>query len=225
MQHGDTWAPVAGQVARDHVTTLVDFTEPTLDGCVRAIADAARDGVVVAYSMGGRIALHAALRHPGVLRAMVLIGATAGIEDPALRHSRRAADESLAAWMETARIGQIVDFWEAQPVFATQSGSLVADQRPGRLSFDPGFLAGLLRATGQGALDPVWDHLPVLRMPVLAIAGEHDEKYAEVAGRMAARLPQGEVATIADAGHAPQLERPDAVAALIRPWIDGVLAR
>jgi 2-succinyl-6-hydroxy-2,4-cyclohexadiene-1-carboxylate synthase len=36
-------------------------------------------GTYVGYSMGGRVALHAALAHPDSVRALVLIGATAGI--------------------------------------------------------------------------------------------------------------------------------------------------
>jgi len=220
MQPADAWAPIAVRARRRWSTAMVDLTEPSLDACVAAIRDAGAGGAVVAYSMGGRIALHAAVRHPGAFRALVLVGATPGIEDPALRRSRRAADEDLAHWMAGERIDAIVDFWESQPVFASQDAELRSTQRPGRLGHDPGRLAAILRATGQGTLPPLWDRLHEIAVPVLAVAGEDDAKYAEVAERMAASLPRGRAALIHDAGHAPQLEQPELFGDLLLEFLD-----
>jgi 2-succinyl-6-hydroxy-2,4-cyclohexadiene-1-carboxylate synthase len=170
--------------------------------------------------MGGRIALHAAVRHPGALRALVLVGATPGMDDDDARRSRRAADDELAGWMESRPIEAIVDRWESQTVFATQDPALVAAQRPGRLSHDPRTLAAMLRATGQGVLDPLWDRLGGLAIPVLAVAGEHDTKYAALAERIASTLPRARVALVPGAGHAPQLEQPEAFSALLLDFLD-----
>ena len=57
---------------------------------------------LVGYSMGGRIALHAALA-PALgarVQRLVLIGASPGLADPAERAERRAADERLADEVE-----------------------------------------------------------------------------------------------------------------------------
>ena len=102
------------------------------------------------YSLGGRLALRAALRDPGRYRGVVTIGATAGIEEPVARRARAEADERLAAWMETMPIEEIVAVWERQPLFADQSDALVEAQRPGRLSHDPRSLALLLRTRRPG---------------------------------------------------------------------------
>jgi 2-succinyl-6-hydroxy-2,4-cyclohexadiene-1-carboxylate synthase len=220
MQRGDAWAPVAARIARRWRTALVDFDEPSLDACVDAVRDASPGGAVVGYSMGGRIALQAAVRHPDAFRALVLVGATAGIDDDALRRSRRAADEELAAWMELEGIDAVVDHWEAQAVFDTQSDDLVRAQRPGRLSHDPHDLAAMLRATGQGVLEPLWDRLGGVTIPVLAVAGEDDDKYAKLAERLARALPNGRVAIVAGAGHAAHLERPEAFAELVAGFLD-----
>jgi 2-succinyl-6-hydroxy-2,4-cyclohexadiene-1-carboxylate synthase len=220
MQHGETWAPVLARVVGHYATTTVEFETPTLAASLEAIRAAGAGGVLVGYSMGGRLALRAALADSGAYRALVLVGATPGIEDEGLRRSRRAADDDLAAWMETARIDAVVDHWQAQPVFATQSPELVAQQRRGRVAHDPRQLAAMLRATGQGALDPVWDDLPRLTMPVLAVAGEFDSKYADIALRMADALPHGRAALIPGAGHAAHMEQPDAFADLLLDFLD-----
>jgi 2-succinyl-6-hydroxy-2,4-cyclohexadiene-1-carboxylate synthase len=199
---------------------LVDFATPTLDASLAAIRDAGRGGVVVGYSMGGRLALRAVLREPRAYRALVLVGATPGIEDDALRRSRRAADDDLAAWMADSRIDAVVDHWETQAVFATQDHDLVAHQRAARLSHDPVQLARMLRATGQGALEPVWDQLPRLTLPVLAVAGELDDKYAGVAERMADAMPLGRAVLVPGAGHAAHLEQPEVFSDLLLDFLD-----
>jgi 2-succinyl-6-hydroxy-2,4-cyclohexadiene-1-carboxylate synthase len=220
MQRGDAWTPVAARLARRWRTLLVDFDLPTLDACVDAVRVAGRGRAVVAYSMGGRIALHAAVRHPGELRALVLVGATAGIADEGLRRARRAADDSLAERMESQRIDAVVAEWESQPVFATQGAELVRAQQAGRLSHDPRDLAAMLRATGQGTVEPLWDRLGELSLPVLAIAGARDEKYADIAERIAAAVPNGRAALVAGAGHAAHLERPAAFSELVAEFLD-----
>jgi 2-succinyl-6-hydroxy-2,4-cyclohexadiene-1-carboxylate synthase len=51
---------------------------------------------------------------------------------------------------------------------------------------------------------------------VTLVVGERDEKFAAIASRMASAIPDCRVVTVAGAGHAAQLERPDEVAAAIR---------
>jgi 2-succinyl-6-hydroxy-2,4-cyclohexadiene-1-carboxylate synthase len=173
MQHADSWSPIAAAVGERYPVAVLDFATWTYEERLDEIASAAgRDSVVVGYSMGGRLALHAAL--DASWAGLVVIGASAGIDDPDERRRRRAADEELAAWIETHAIEDVVARWERNPVFESQSPELVEAQRPGRLDHDPVLLARLLRTAGQGALEPVWDRLGSIRMPVLALAGEND---------------------------------------------------
>jgi 2-succinyl-6-hydroxy-2,4-cyclohexadiene-1-carboxylate synthase len=222
MQRGEAWQPVAARLAGSSYTTVCrDFETWTLDERVNELLAATPAGAaVVGYSMGGRLALHAALREPDRFGALVLVGVTAGIEDPAEREDRRRSDESLAEWMERRSIEEIVQRWEASPVFATQSAALRERQRPGRLSHDPERLARLLRSAGQGASPPVWSRLGDLRCPVLLTAGDHDRRYATAARRMAERIPHARVRLVPDAGHAPQLEAPDTFTTLLREFLD-----
>ena len=183
-----------------------------------ALTSARTPGVVpVGYSMGGRIALHAALGEPGRWPALVLVGVSAGLEDP---DSRRAADGELADWIEAHPIEEVVQRWETQPVFATQPPELVAAQRPGRLSHSPADLAQLLRTAGQGAMPAVWDRLPDLELPVLCMAGELDDK---LHGR---RPPDGLAAPAGHRAHdserrtCPAARNPEAVVSALREFLD-----
>jgi 2-succinyl-6-hydroxy-2,4-cyclohexadiene-1-carboxylate synthase len=220
-QRGESWASVAEQVGQKYRSLPIDFSTWTFDGRLREIADRLGDGdVVVGYSMGGRLALRAALRRPGKFGALVLVGTSAGIEDTQARAERRSADEELADWIERHTIEEFAERWESQPVFATQPAELVSAQRAGRLSHEPARLAQLLRSAGQGMFDPVWQQLERIDCPVLAVAGELDTRYADAAFRIVERVKHGRARLIAGAGHAPQLERPDEFAELLLDFLD-----
>ena len=149
MQSCDAWAAVADRLAESYPSALHERAD-----------ELPQPGVVpVAYSMGGRIVLHRALAEPDRWPALVLVGVSAGVDDP---EARRKADEELAEWIKSSTIEDVVAHWEAQPVFATQSSEVVAAQREGRLSHDPGELAHLLRSYGQGVMPSVWDRLAEL---------------------------------------------------------------
>ena len=210
MQRGDAWAAVADRLAESYPSVLLDRADQRPDAGV----------VPVGYSMGGRILLHAALAQPDRWPALVLVGVNAGIEDP---ETRRAADEELAGWIENHSIEEVVERWEAQPVFATQSPKLVEAQRPGRLSHKPAELADLLRSAGQGVMPAVWDRLGEVEVPVLLLAGELDEPYVDATLRMASLMGAATQRTVPGCGHAPQLEDPDAVAAALRDFLDARL--
>ncbi len=173
------------------------------------------------YSMGGRLALHAALREPERYAGLVVVGASAGIDAPATRAARAEADEKLAAWMETQDPEQIVAVWERQPLFADQSDALVEAQRPGRLAQDPRGLALLLRTAGQGALEPVWQRLDGLGHAGAGGRGrDRHPLYRARAAGSPARCRDGRAAVVEGAGHAPQLQRPAVVAELLGDFLD-----
>jgi 2-succinyl-6-hydroxy-2,4-cyclohexadiene-1-carboxylate synthase len=220
MQRGDAWRPVAELLPERYPSTLLDHSEHTYQGRLGEIAEAGEGAVLVGYSLGGRLALRAALHDPSHYAGLVTLGASAGIEDADQRSTRAEADARLAGWMHNASIEDIVGIWERQPLFAEQPDALVERQRAGRLSHDPRELAELLRSAGQGVLEPVWSELGRLTLPVLALAGARDEAYAEVARRLAAAVPDGRAETIEHAGHAAHLQRPEAVAALLVDFVD-----
>lgn len=220
MQPAAAWAPVAESLPERYPSVLLEHEQHTFDGRLREISTAGKGAVLCGYSMGGRLALHAALHNPARYRALVTVSASAGIDAPAARAERAAADAKLASWMETQAIEQVVDIWERQPIFADQSEALVEEQRPGRLAQDPRALALLLRTAGQGALEPAWSRLAMLELPVLALAGALDDRYSKAARRIADSVPHGRARTIEYAGHAPQLQRPQVVAAALVEFLD-----
>lgn len=180
------------------------------------------EGVYVGYSMGGRVALHAALIHPGHVQALVLIGATPGIESDRERAERRAGDEELAGRIERDGVPSFVEWWLQNPLFAglDPEAAMVAD----RCRNTPEGLASSLRLAGTGTQEPLWDRLSELTCPALLIVGEHDTKFRAIADRMATEAPTATVATIAGVGHSAHLEDPAATTAALGDWFDQLTA-
>lgn len=225
MQGAAAWEPVLSRIGGRYRARALDHRADDLEGRLAEIQAAAAPGAaLVGYSLGGRLALHAAVRAAGVgsrrFAALVLVGANAGIEDAQECAERRAADERLASWIESTPIAEVVAHWESVPALAGQPAELVAAQRADRLSHEPARLATLLRSAGQGALAPVWDRFPELDVPLLALAGERDRTYVAAAERMAALAPRGRALAIPGAGHAAHLEQPDAFCAALLEFLD-----
>lgn len=167
------------------------------------------------YSMGARLVLRLAIDAPDRVSRLVLVSATAGIDDPAARAARVASDATLAATIERDGVDRFLDRWLARPMFAG-----VPRDAPGldeRRALTAAHLAGQLRRLGTGAMTPLWDRLPELGMPVLVVHGAHDTKFSAFADRLVATVPRAERIAL-DCGHAVPLEQPRALAAALHAF-------
>ncbi len=214
---GERYRPLAPDI-RGHGAAA---TRRPIDAA-SCVADVARLGgarfALAGYSQGGRLALQVALADPGRVSRLVLVSATAGIDDDAERARRRAADEQLAAWIEAdgRLMTEVADRWGAQPLFASQPPQVAQAARVDRLCNEPVHVAAALRGIGTGVMEPLWDRLGELgEMPVSVLAGELDAKYVALGERLVRQLPNAALTVVPAAGHALALEAPAAVAAAI----------
>lgn len=166
--------------------------------------------------MGGRLALHHAVRAGSSVRGLILESSSPGLETDEAREARRRADEALADRILEIGVESFVDEWQALPLFGSQRrlpAELRAAQRSRRVRNDPASLAATLRGLGTGALPSLWHRLEEVHAPTLVIVGGLDEKFVDIGRRMVDRLPDARLSVVSDAGHAVHLERPDA-------WLD-----
>ncbi|HEX5147245.1 MAG TPA: 2-succinyl-6-hydroxy-2,4-cyclohexadiene-1-carboxylate synthase [Conexibacter sp.] len=224
-QTGRSWEPTVAALGERYRALAPDLRGHGAAAAARPVSlDAVRADVLAlaparcalaGYSMGGRIALHVALSAPERVERLTLIGASPGLADAAERTARRAADEALAQRVERDGIDAFAAAWAALPLWDGQPPEVAAAADAMRREQSPAGLAAALRGLGTGALEPLWERLPGLTVPVGLIVGERDAKFRAVAERMAAALPDARVHVVPDAGHAVQLEAPEAVAHLL----------
>jgi 2-succinyl-6-hydroxy-2,4-cyclohexadiene-1-carboxylate synthase len=211
---GERYRPLALDI-RGH--GVASAREPVDLGGVLDDLRAAGPGrfALAGYSMGGRIALHAALSMPERVTRLVLVGASPGLRTPSERKERRRADEARADRVQRMTIEQFAGEWARTPVLAGLPPHVLAEVHADRLRNTVEGLARALRGLGTGALPSLWERLEELVVPVTLIVGERDEKFYDIAARMSERLPDAQVEVVAGAGHAVHLEAPDAVAGLL----------
>jgi 2-succinyl-6-hydroxy-2,4-cyclohexadiene-1-carboxylate synthase len=216
-QTAASWSAVASELAPVCETVTLDVPVcSSFEATAGALADAGGRGTWVGYSMGGRLALRLALDQPEVVDALVIVSATAGLQSDPERRDRVAADEQLARRIETDGVEAFLDDWLTQPMFR----SVPADA-PGlaeRKDATPEALTHQLRVLGTGAMEPVWDRLVDLAMPVLIVTGTQDEKFDAVGVRMQEHIPHAAHVRI-EGGHALPLERPAELATAIRAFV------
>ena len=211
---GERYRPLAPDI-RGHGSA--SGAQPvSLDAVLEDVAELAADEfTLVGYSMGGRIALHAALALGDRVQRLVLIGASPGLADPSERAARRDADEQLAERIEHLDVEDFAREWSRTPVLGGLPPEVLAEVHADRLRSTPAGLARALRGLGTGALPSLWDRLGEVTMPVTLIAGGRDEKFSQIAERMSKRLPASRVQLVSGAGHAVHLEAPERVAEII----------
>jgi pimeloyl-ACP methyl ester carboxylesterase len=180
---------------------------------------------VLGTSRGGILGMAMAAARPDLIASLALNDVGAAIEVAGLLRiagyvGKPPEAKTFAEAAETMRAAHADDFpgvplarWEGH-------ARAVFDQGPGGapiLSYDPALAAATL-----GALDPAQAQIDLgplfaasLGIPVLAIRGARsDVLSAETLAAMAAQHPDFTALTIADRGHAPFLDEPEAAAAL-----------
>ena len=222
---GASWDPVVAALGERYRSLAPDIrghgsagerVPVSVEAVIADIGALARQRFALAgYSMGGRIALHVALSLPDRVQRLVLIGASPGIADPVQRAARRANDERLADEIRRSSIDEFASRWAATPVLAGIPPEVAQAAHADRLRSTPAGLARALCGLGTGALEPLWERLGELRMPVTMIIGERDAKFRAIAGEMAAGIPRAQLVVVPGAGHAVHLEAPERVAEIL----------
>ena len=169
---------------------------------------------LLGHSMGGMIAQEVALRIPGRLDALVLMDTHHGAID--------VAPSIIEAGIDTART-QGTEFIADMMSLANEPGPLdseayrrVCAERPGH--FERGIETTRLSSSAMfAAMLEHMAHAPSrlealrgLEVPTLVLVGEQDTPFMDASVALAGAIPGARLEVIADAGHSPQFEAPQA---------------
>jgi 2-succinyl-6-hydroxy-2,4-cyclohexadiene-1-carboxylate synthase len=193
--------------------------EATCDAIARSLqalrADALR---LVGYSLGARLALGIALRHPKLLQRVTLVSGHIGLQGLEDRQTRHTLDAHWVALLNQEGIESFVDAWERQAIFASQttlSEMQRQNQRQQRLRHHPQALAQSLQSAGLAQMPDYWPQLSSIAIDVAYIVGRADAKFSAIARRAHALTPHATLDFIDGCGHNPLLEVPEKLADLI----------
>ncbi|WP_018969267.1 alpha/beta fold hydrolase [Rubritalea marina] len=170
--------------------------------------------VILGYSMGGRLALHALLNQPQKWDKAVIVSAHTGLEDKAVKGQRAGRD---AMWAAQALNGMWDDFireWNAQGVLDGGDMPQRASLKHRREQVARSFIDWSVSQQ-----DDLLPELAKITCPVLWIVGSKDQKFVDVARLAAAQQPLIRLCVIEGVGHRVPWEAPEAFAREVLEFI------
>lgn len=153
--------------------------------------------ILIGYSMGGRLALHALLEG-GPWDAAVIISANPGLRDPQEAVQRRSQDAQWATRALTESWSDFLSAWNDQPILG---GALRDEREDKKLIQRRREIARSFVDWSVGNQECLWNRLTEIKIPVLWIAGEKDGKFSAIAKEAAEKSPSFSLAIAPAAGH------------------------
>ena len=182
-----------------------------------AAATPSRSRVLMGYSLGGRIALHALLQSPDLWRGAVIVSAHPGLQTLKEKELRLKSDRAWALRFEAEEWNAVLADWNAQSVF---EGSQDLPQRL-EADFDRRRLSAALVESSLGAQEDLRRPLSQLALPVLWVAGERASKFRALSEEMGSLNSHFETRILPGVGHRSLWDRPDCFESIKR-WISKV---
>lgn len=193
-----------------------------------------RSAHVVGNSMGGRVALELALRHPRSVRSIVGLSAAVAFDEyNRLRPLLRLVQAHWAGvlpvparkpWLE-AMVRELFH----DPSRVPSDNYRAAADEVARLLKDPRYRLALFSAARRLGVEPTtgrgcyWTRLERLQVPSYWIFGRSDRLVNwRYAARVERSLPSARVDLWDDVGHVPQFEVPDRTNAAVTDWLERI---
>ncbi|NEU98417.1 alpha/beta fold hydrolase [Bradyrhizobium uaiense] len=183
------------------------YSEALTVGDIAALLDAAGadQAIVGGLSLGGYMSLAFHRAHPERVRALLIIDTGPGFKK----------DDAREVWNKRAR--DTGDRFDREGLEVLKSASAE------RASVTHRNAKGLaLAARGMLAQRDarVIESLPAIKVPALVVVGADDTPFLAASDYMAAKIPGAQKAVIPNAGHAVNIDQPEAFIAAVLPFLD-----
>jgi len=201
-----------GHGRSDYPDDASAYSEALTVADMAALLDAAgaESAIVGGLSLGGYMSLAFYRAHPQRVRALLIIDTGPGFKK----------DDAREAWNK--RADETADRFEREGLNVLKSASRE------RSSVSHRDASGLARAA-RGMLTQrdarVIELLPTIKVPSLVVVGADDTPFLAASDYMAAKIPGAKKAVIPAAGHAANIDQPQAFIDALLPFLDSLDVR
>ncbi len=210
----ESFIPMLGTRGVNPVDLYADNPDG-FDSFGRHLNAGSSDGdVLIGYSMGGRLALHALVNEGSPWSRAVIISSHTGLMDETSRQQRIQSDQ---VWAELAEkdFSRFLDEWSRQPVF----GGREMPWSKARNTLSPERLKRCFTSWSLGRQRNLLPELEKIEIPVLWITGEEDKKFTKIAASAVEKMKESNLEVIPDSGHRCPWEQPESTSAIIRGFL------
>lgn len=152
--------------------------------------------LLIGYSLGGRLALHALLNNPKQWKGAVIISAHPGLSDPLEKAKRLEHDRKWAARFEKEEWASLMQAWNGQEVFSHDPSVERKEHEYRRDQLVHTLLKGSLSTQAD-----LRHQISQLEMPLLWITGSQDHRFSTLAQTLSFKHPLSRWAKVEGAGH------------------------
>ncbi|MES2768085.1 MAG: alpha/beta fold hydrolase [Bdellovibrionota bacterium] len=160
------------------------------------------------YSMGGRVCLELYKKFPEICLSLTLESVSLGLVDKNERNERVKKDSEWAE-LTTKNPKLFLEKWYDQDIFASfkkqKNFPIYISLRKKTLS---SLHAQMIVEASPGANADHFDLINNIKVPVLALVGQFDDKYLQIWGKLIDKYPQIAIEIIKNSGHVIHIENP-----------------
>ena len=177
--------------------------------------------LLLGYSMGGSIALEAAIKHPEMVKALVLANSSLGFAPPSQESigRRQTLMESLGKG-DMKKVAEMMTTSAFSPGFKSKNPSEFDKYMKVKLQQKPDGLARIMQSLATAATSP--PDLSKVKCPILLIVGENDAYMGVEQGKQAQQTIPGLKLVILPTGHASAIEAPDQFNSAVLEFLSAV---
>lgn len=171
------------------------------------------------YSMGGRLLIQLAVKHPDLFGGLFIESSHCGLQSEEERTLRRREDEQRARMIETD-FHTFVNRWLDLPLFSNTPVDQKEIYRSLMLSQDPELMACSLRGFGTGSMPSVCEELQRMPLPLYLMAGEQDTRYVHRMSEMSENCNESTLHIVRNAGHRAHADCPEEIIKIIKHTLE-----
>lgn len=174
--------------------------------------------ILVGYSLGGRLAMHAALHSPHLYQGLVIISSHYGLTDENEKSARLEHDQKWANRFRKENWEQVIKAWNSQPVFQNDTHTFSRNEQ----DFSRESLARALDIWSLGRQENLKKRVEELSVPAMFVAGEYDKRYVTLTRSLDLSSPHSNIWIATESGHRVPWQQPNKFTKQLSLFIDAI---